>query len=96
MSDPSHEELPIDSTDTESTHASRRQVARRAKILTAILGTMFNVLGAYWFGISGVVVAGLSFSACYFVWMVIVAKGDRQLLPAESLAPLSNSPSATS
>jgi len=40
-----------------------------AKIITAILGTAFNFIGAYIAGILGVVVAIVVFSAVYFTWM---------------------------
>jgi O-antigen/teichoic acid export membrane protein len=45
-----------------------------AKIVTALLGVMFNFAGAYWFGIGGVVLANVLFSVLYFVWMVMLQK----------------------
>lgn len=41
-----------------------------AKIVTALLGVAFNFAGAYWYGITGIVVAGVLFSVSYFIWMV--------------------------
>ncbi len=40
------------------------------KILTALLGVAFNVLGAAYFGLVGVVAALLAFSVVYLAWMV--------------------------
>lgn len=39
------------------------------KVVTALLGLMLNLLGATYFGIVGVVAAGLIFSLLYFLWM---------------------------
>ena len=44
-----------------------------AKIATAILGIIFNLVGAYLLGIAGIVFAGVLFSVLYFVWIVILA-----------------------
>lgn len=44
------------------------------KIVTALLGVLFNVAGAYWYGIQGIVIASCSFSLSYFLWMVILSK----------------------
>lgn len=41
-----------------------------AKIVTALLGISLNFVGAYWYGITGIICAGLIFSMLYFVWMV--------------------------
>lgn len=43
-----------------------------AKITTALMGVIFNFTGAYWFGITGIVFASVSFSLSYFIWMVIL------------------------
>ena len=43
------------------------------KMATAILGTFLNFAGAYRFGLNGVVMAGLCFSAAYCVWVVVTA-----------------------
>lgn len=45
-----------------------------AKIITAILGVVLNVVGAALAGLNGVVAALLAFSASYFVWMVLLAR----------------------
>jgi O-antigen/teichoic acid export membrane protein len=45
-----------------------------AKIITALLGVTFNFAGAYWFGIEGIVIAGVLFSVSYFFWMVVLSK----------------------
>lgn len=43
------------------------------KIITAILGISLNFVGAYWLGLTGVVLAILIFSAIYFVWILYAA-----------------------
>ncbi len=44
----------------------------KAKITTALLGTLGNVAGAALAGVTGVVVALVAFSAIYFVWMAVI------------------------
>ena len=39
------------------------------KISTAILGVILNFVGAYFYHINGIVIAGLLFSAIYLFWM---------------------------
>lgn len=49
------------------------------KIVTALVGVPLNLAGAYFFGIAGVVFAGVLFSVLYAVWMVtlsVVTGGD--------------------
>ena len=47
------------------------------KVATALLGLALNVVGAYWYGIKGVVCAGLAFSFVYFLWVALLVKyGD--------------------
>jgi O-antigen/teichoic acid export membrane protein len=41
-------------------------------ISTAIAGIVMNFVGAYFFGLSGVVGAGLAFSILYFVWIYLL------------------------
>lgn len=43
------------------------------KIVTAVLGAGLNFVGAYLFGLAGVVVAGLCFSIAYCVWVFVTA-----------------------
>ena len=45
-----------------------------AKIVTALFGVGFNIFGAWYFGLSGVVVALLAFSILYFCWMACLAQ----------------------
>ena len=45
-----------------------------AKIGTAVLGVALNFGGAYWFGMGGVVFAGLAFSILYLVWMAALQR----------------------
>ncbi|MFH1395482.1 MAG: hypothetical protein ABIH09_04920 [Candidatus Omnitrophota bacterium] len=42
------------------------------KIVTAVLGVFLNYLGAYFYGLMGVVVAGIIFSLMYLVWIIIL------------------------
>ena len=41
-------------------------------VLETGFGTGLNFLGAYLYGISGVVIAGVIFSVSYFVWMLLL------------------------
>jgi O-antigen/teichoic acid export membrane protein len=43
-----------------------------AKIVTAILGVALNFSCAYWYGITGIIFAGIMFSVLYFVWIVVL------------------------
>lgn len=43
------------------------------KIVTALLGAAFNIAGARWFGIEGIVFASVLFSSLYFAWLVILS-----------------------
>lgn len=45
-----------------------------AKIITALMGILFNVIGAERAGIHGVVGALLAFSVIYFIWMAMLAR----------------------
>ncbi|MCK5097862.1 MAG: hypothetical protein KAR45_07140, partial [Desulfobacteraceae bacterium] len=45
-----------------------------AKIVTALIGVIFNFVGAYWYGIKGIVTAGVTFSVMYFLWMLLLSK----------------------
>lgn len=46
----------------------------KAKIVTALAGILFNVIGAALAGMHGVVVALVAFSSIYFVWMAVLAR----------------------
>jgi O-antigen/teichoic acid export membrane protein len=45
-----------------------------AKVVTALLGVLLNLAGAYWYGTNGIVIAGVFFSVIYFVWMKMLSK----------------------
>ena len=45
----------------------------KAKIYTAILGVLFNIYGAYFAGIQGVVFALLAYSFISFVWLAVLS-----------------------
>jgi len=51
----------------------KTQTMTFAKIMTALLGIIFNVAGAHWYGITGIVIAGVLFSLMYFLWMVVIS-----------------------
>lgn len=42
----------------------------RAKIVTAVVGVCFNILGAFYAGLYGVIFAQIAFSFLYLAWMV--------------------------
>lgn len=50
------------------------------KIVTALLGTILNFVGAYWYGMEGVVCASVLFSMLYFTWLVVlvIKSGNEQ------------------
>jgi O-antigen/teichoic acid export membrane protein len=50
----------------------KTQVMASAKIVTALIGILLNFAGAYWFGIPGIVVAGILFAVLYFIWIAIL------------------------
>ncbi len=52
----------------------KTQTMMTAKIVTALLGVTLNFAGAYWYGITGIVIAGILFSAAHFFWMAVLAK----------------------
>ena len=45
-----------------------------AKIVTALLGVTFNFTGAYLYGITGIVIAGVLFSTSYLIWMAVISR----------------------
>ena len=49
----------------------------KPKIAMGIAGTLFNIAGAYWLGLTGVVYAGAVFSGLYFLWVLLLRRGDR-------------------
>ncbi len=55
----------------------RTQAMAVAKISTAVLGVAFTFLGAYWYKTPGVVIAAVSFSVLYLLWMVVVQSTTR-------------------
>jgi O-antigen/teichoic acid export membrane protein len=47
-----------------------------AKIGTAVLGVVLNLAGAYWFGMTGIVFAGVLFSILFFSWILLVFRSE--------------------
>ena len=43
------------------------------KVVTALLGILFNFAGVYYYGLAGIACAALFFSFIYFFWMVILS-----------------------
>lgn len=52
----------------------KTQVMIAPKLITALLGVALNVGGAYWYGVAGIVIAGLLFSVTYLLWMAALAR----------------------
>src|SRR5260221_10420696 len=52
----------------------RSSVMTKAKIVTALLGVLFNVVGAAFYGMRGVIGALVGFSLIYLVWMAVLAR----------------------
>jgi O-antigen/teichoic acid export membrane protein len=46
------------------------------KVVTAVVGIVSNIVGAYCYGTSGIVAAGVFFSLVYFLWMTVVSRID--------------------
>lgn len=53
----------------------RSNVLLVAKVVTAIVGVVFNIIGAWMYGVKGVVCALIIFSFSYFLWMVAHVRG---------------------
>lgn len=51
----------------------KAQAMMSATIITALLGVMLNLAGAYWYGTAGIVGAGILFSFLYFLWMLVLS-----------------------
>ncbi len=54
----------------------KTQMMIAPKLMTALLGVALNFAGAYWYGITGIVIAGMLFSLSYLVWMAALAKHE--------------------
>jgi O-antigen/teichoic acid export membrane protein len=52
----------------------KTQIMMTAKITTALLGVIFNFIGAFFLGIPGVIFAGVLFSLLYFLWMTALSE----------------------
>jgi O-antigen/teichoic acid export membrane protein len=55
-------------TEMKSSHMTR------AKIITALLGVILNIIGALFAGIHGVVFTAVVFSSIYFIWMGMIGR----------------------
>jgi len=54
----------------------KTQIMIAPKLITALLGVALNFACAYWYGITGIVIAGILFSVSYFLWMAALAKHE--------------------
>jgi O-antigen/teichoic acid export membrane protein len=53
------------------------------KIVTALLGVALNFAGAFWFGLNGVVWAGVLFGLIYLVWIIFLTRRMKEPPTAE-------------
>jgi O-antigen/teichoic acid export membrane protein len=44
------------------------------KLITALLGALINIIGAFYFGVIGVIGGLVFFSLLYFIWIITVVK----------------------
>ncbi len=51
----------------------------KPKIVTALIGIVFNMIGAYLFAVKGVVYGLTAFSVFYFIWMLYLSRHDKSL-----------------
>jgi O-antigen/teichoic acid export membrane protein len=51
----------------------------KPKIITALIGVVFNIIGAYFLGIEGVVMSLVMFSMFYAVWMFYLSSYSRSI-----------------
>ena len=56
----------------------------RPKIVTALLAIAMNFAGARWFGLSGVIFAGIAFGLVYLLWLLILARATKRAVGAAS------------
>lgn len=59
----------------------KTQLMIAPKMITALLGVAFNFAGAYWYGITGIVVASVLFSMSYLLWMAALSQREGMKLP---------------
>jgi O-antigen/teichoic acid export membrane protein len=57
----------------------KTQLLIAPKIIIALLGGILNFIGAYWYGIVGIIVAGISTSLFYLFWMVMLSLKNSNL-----------------
>jgi O-antigen/teichoic acid export membrane protein len=61
------------------------------KVVTAIVGVLLNIFGAAWWGIIGVVGAGVIFSAVYLLWVLHLVRSQyNQLVDVGTLSSYQN------
>jgi O-antigen/teichoic acid export membrane protein len=52
----------------------KTRLMMKVTIVTSTLGILLNFIGAYWFGITGVVFSSVVFSICYAVWLAMLSR----------------------
>ena len=52
----------------------KTKLIMKLKIITAILGVIMNILGAYLYNINGIVIASILLPIIYIIWVVIILK----------------------
>lgn len=52
----------------------RTQQLMVAKIMTSLIGMVLNIVGAYFYGIAGIVASLVLFSVLYLAWMLVLAR----------------------
>jgi O-antigen/teichoic acid export membrane protein len=56
------------------------------KVVTSIAGGLLNVIGAYLYGVRGLVVASIAFSLGYFIWLLLLTRRTSGLARKGQLA----------
>lgn len=56
----------------------RTRAMMKAKVVTALFGVALNFAGAYWYGMPGIVGAGILFAVSYFLWMAVLSKSEER------------------
>lgn len=49
----------------------------RLKIFTSVLGILFNIAGAYYYGILGIVISSIAFSVIYFIYSIFLISSKK-------------------
>jgi O-antigen/teichoic acid export membrane protein len=47
-------------------------------MVSAVIGVLLNYLGAYFYGLSGVIIAGIVFPLIYLIWIILIIIFDKK------------------